>query len=67
MRIVDMVDPHPGDFRGTGYVHCLNALKENSHKPDGFWTQTRHLTSLVHTPQRYVNELRDIFSRYVCI
>jgi E1A-binding protein p400 len=67
MRIVDMVDPHPGDFRGTGYVHCLNALKEYNHKPDGFWTQTKYLTSLVHTPLRYVNELGDIFSRYVCI
>ncbi|PNF36884.1 hypothetical protein B7P43_G08882 [Cryptotermes secundus] len=65
MRIVDMVDPHPGDFRGAGYVHCLNALKETGHRPDGFWTQTEHLMSLVHTPQRYVNELRDIFSRFV--
>jgi E1A-binding protein p400 len=66
MRIVDMVDPHPGNFRGTGYVHCLNALKENSHKSDRFWAQIKRLTSLVHTPQHYVNKLGDIFSRCVC-
>jgi E1A-binding protein p400 len=65
IRIVDLVEPYPGDVRGAGYVHCLNALKQNSQKPDRYWTQTRRLTSLVHTPQHYVNELGDIFSRYI--
>lgn len=66
MRIVDMVETHPTDFRGSGYVHCLSALND-SHKPDRYWTQTKHLTSLIHTPQHYVNELGDIFSRYICL
>ena len=66
MRIVDMVETHPGSFRGSGYVHCLSALKDG-HKPDRYWTQTKHLTSLIHTPQHYVNELGDIFSRYICL
>lgn len=65
MRIVDLVEPYQGDSRGAGYVHCLNALKQSSEKPDRYWTQTRHLASLVHTPQHYVNELGDIFSRYI--
>lgn len=66
MRIVDMVETQPGNFRGSGYVHCLTALKD-SHKPDRYWTQTKHLASLIHTPQHYVNELGDIFSRYMCL
>lgn len=65
LRIVDLVEPHPGDLRGVGYLHCLNALKQDSHKPDRYWTQTKHLTALIHTPQHYVNELGDIFSRYI--
>ncbi|PSN31348.1 hypothetical protein C0J52_18960 [Blattella germanica] len=64
MRFVDLVESSSGDWKGAGYVHCLNTIKQDS-KPGRYWTQTNALRSIIHAPEQYVEELRDIFSRFV--
>ncbi|KAK3606446.1 hypothetical protein CHS0354_041388 [Potamilus streckersoni] len=58
---------HTNNFwKGVGMIHCHNVHSvKNRHHPDYFWTQTKVLSNLVHTPEQYLSELEDILARYV--
>ena len=62
MRFVDVVEGHPGNWRGAGYMHCLNVLRPNL-KTDRYWSHTDVLKSIIKTPEQCVQELGEIFSR----
>ncbi|RXG53817.1 Helicase domino [Armadillidium vulgare] len=49
-------------FNGQGMVHCQNAPVTSI---DQYWLQTECLSNLVKTPEKYLEELRDITDRYV--
>ena len=53
-------------WKGQGYVHCLrihnHRLSHTSH-PEIYWKHTDALSSLVHTPESYFGELKDILER----
>ncbi|XP_067010530.2 helicase domino [Anabrus simplex] len=66
VQIVDRLKPSPSPifFKGIGYSHCLRA-KIPHRRLDEYFSQTEALVSIVHNPEEYVDELRDIFSRFV--
>ncbi|KAB7496302.1 Helicase domino [Armadillidium nasatum] len=49
-------------FNGQGMVHCQNAPVTSI---DQYWLQTECLSNLVKTPEKYLEELRDITDRFV--
>ena len=58
------------DFRwkggGESYVHCLHAVEPmvGRRNFETLWWETQGLRDLVHTPEQYVDQLRDIIDRY---
>lgn len=51
---------------GTSYVNCLNAwapVTTSRQKQKALWTKTGGLVSLLHTPEEYIDELKDIIQR----
>ncbi|KAL3857410.1 hypothetical protein ACJMK2_012085, partial [Sinanodonta woodiana] len=58
---------HTNNFwKGVGMIHCHNVHSVNNRcHPEYFWTQTKVLSNLVHTPEQYLSELEDILARYV--
>jgi len=59
------------DFRwkggGESYVHCLHAVEPmvGRRNFETLWWETQGLRDLVHTPEQYVDQLRDIIDRFV--
>ena len=52
--------------RGSeSYVHCLNAVEPMVGRRifETLWSETSGLRNLVHTPEQYIHELRDIIDR----
>ncbi|KAH9503913.1 hypothetical protein Btru_064133 [Bulinus truncatus] len=52
-----------------GYVNCLFAQNRfiNHNNPDIYWRETQHLQQIVHSPEEWLNELKEILSRFVFV
>lgn len=49
-----------------GYVTCQSVHRaENRHHPNTYWRSTKYLNDMIHTPEGYLQELKDIIQRYV--
>ncbi len=51
-------------WRGQGYVHCQAVHQANPYHPSVFWHQTNALRDIVHNPEQYLLELKDILEHY---
>ena len=51
--------------RSESYVHCLNAVEPMTGRRnfETLWSETSGLRNLVHTPEQYIDELRDVIDR----
>lgn len=71
--IVDCLSPSTtatSTWSGVGYVHCLAAQFDGLPNPDSvstYWRQTNALKHAVSTPERHLEQLRDVLDRYVCL
>uniref|UniRef100_A0A2C9JZS6 Helicase domino n=1 Tax=Biomphalaria glabrata TaxID=6526 RepID=A0A2C9JZS6_BIOGL len=56
-------------WRGDGYVNCLYAQNHsiNHNHPDVFWRETSHLQHIIHSPDKWLDELKDVLSRFVFV
>ncbi|KAK0055030.1 helicase domino [Biomphalaria pfeifferi] len=56
-------------WRGDGYVNCLYAQNHsiNHNHPDVFWRETSHLQQIIHSPDKWLDELKDVLSRFVFV
>jgi len=52
----------PSSSWSDGVVNCHLAHHDDVRL---YWRSTNTLTSMIHTPQDYVDDLRDLFSRCV--
>ncbi|KAK3083777.1 hypothetical protein FSP39_003020, partial [Pinctada imbricata] len=52
---------------GRGRSFCLNVHSpfSNSKLSDKYWTNTKVLSNLVHTPEMFLQELKEVLDRYV--
>ncbi|XP_023242373.1 helicase domino-like, partial [Centruroides sculpturatus] len=53
-------------WHGMGYVNCYNAPYVQERCSD-YWYYTQALSSMIHTPESYLEELKDIITRYVFV
>ncbi|KAL1140672.1 hypothetical protein AAG570_000602, partial [Ranatra chinensis] len=60
LRIPDVANKE--DWRWSGGVHCRNGVRD---EPRLFWSRTESLSSAIHSVEDRVQELSDIFSRFV--
>lgn len=51
---------------GQGLVNCqATHAFSNPHHPACYWRQTQALSSVVHTPEQYLKELKELLEMYV--
>ena len=51
-------------WNGPGHIHCSCVkLCKNPCHPKYLWNQTRVLSEVIHTPEQYLGELKDILER----
>ena len=62
---VNVLDPRHEALtaRVPGYVQCACIHTADNSNTNVFWQQTHALRHLVHTPQQYLNELKEILDR----
>ena len=67
---VTAADLKDGSWKGVGHVHCKRVhggcCSHPSH-PSVYWGQTDALRDLLHTPEQYVQELREVINRYILL
>ncbi|XP_013379688.1 helicase SRCAP [Lingula anatina] len=52
-------------MRGLGYVNCYHAQHRSKlYNPEMYYRWTQPLMDIVHTPEKYVEEMKDILERY---
>uniref|UniRef100_A0A0B7BEW9 Helicase C-terminal domain-containing protein n=2 Tax=Arion vulgaris TaxID=1028688 RepID=A0A0B7BEW9_9EUPU len=56
-------------WRNNGYVNCLFAQNRqlNHSHPDIYWRESTHLQQFVHSPVEWLDELKDVLSRFVFV
>ncbi|GLH07367.1 Uncharacterized protein GBIM_12836 [Gryllus bimaculatus] len=64
LNVTSSTNPENSQWSSAGYVHCLNAFKP-FHTSDEYYSRTDSLLAAVHSAEQYVEELQDIFSRFV--
>ena len=53
-------------WNGPGHIHCRCAkLCPNPCRPQYLWNQTKVLSNTIHTPEQYLEELKDVIERCV--
>ena len=57
----------PWSAQGKSYSRCLNAVQPlvGRRSYEFLWSQTDALCSLIHTPEKYIVELKDVIERCV--
>lgn len=50
-------------WHGIGHFHCKKVHLDYSYSCNSLWSRTAALENMVHTPEKYLNELSDILSR----
>ncbi|XP_041094670.1 helicase SRCAP [Polyodon spathula] len=54
--------PPEGEWQGSGYAHCLNAVQSLAG-----WGRTRPLTEAIRNPVQRIEELADIINRFIFV
>ncbi|CAG5123366.1 unnamed protein product, partial [Candidula unifasciata] len=56
-------------WHNSGYVNCLFSQNRqiNHNHPDVYWRESTHLQHLVHSPLEWLEEMKDILSRFVFV
>ena len=59
----------PWSSRGESYLQCLRATEPmvGRRNYESLWLETNTIRQLVHTPEQYIEELKDIIGRLVLI
>ncbi|GFN95546.1 helicase domino [Plakobranchus ocellatus] len=57
------------EWRSNGYLSCLIAQQQNiNHEhPELFWKETSFLGEVVHSPEDWLEELKEVLSRFVFV
>lgn len=63
------VEELPWSSRGDSYLHCMRAVEPMAGRRnyESLWGETEALRRIIHTPEQYIDELKDIIQRYVFI
>ncbi|XP_058868222.1 helicase SRCAP [Acipenser ruthenus] len=54
--------PPAGEWQGSGYAHCLNAVQSLAS-----WGRTRPLTEAIRNPVQRIEELAEIINRFIFV
>ncbi|CAI9734305.1 helicase domino-like [Octopus vulgaris] len=54
-------------WHGIGHFHCKKVHLDYSYSCNSLWSRTAALENMVNTPEKYLNELSDILSRFVFV
>ena len=61
---VNVRTDNPAHGWADGYLHCLNVHSARyPNRGAAYWSQTRAFSDIIHTPELYVEELREIVDR----
>ncbi len=57
----------PWSRRGKCYLQCLRAIEPlvGRRNYESLWSETNAIRRLLHTPEQYIDELKDIVQRQV--